>query len=130
MDIQDFKRWHWIVISVIVGLILGKVWSSVEPDIPRSIGQSTFEQNLLGPPVAGNPRLAKLTVHPPIENIYVVTGEQPTDPDNPNVKVYKPFSFRAENPYPTMQGTRKLAGDPNETVLSYLKKMSQAHSNV
>ena len=49
MHVQDLKRWHWIAISVVVGLLLSFVWSSVEWDenLP-TIGQRDFEAGLVG----------------------------------------------------------------------------------
>src|SRR5205809_850575 len=115
MDVQDFKRWHWIAIGIVVGLVLSYVWSQVEPTIPRSIGVLTFEQGLTSPPAEGNPVLNKLVVHPPQDGIYIVTGEQLTPTDDPHRPVYKPFSFKAETPYVPLDPKtgQRVTNNPN-----------------
>ena len=47
MHVQDLKRWHWVAISIVVGLALSYVWSSVEWDenLP-TVGQADFERGL------------------------------------------------------------------------------------
>ena len=48
MHVQDLKRWHWVAISIVVGLALSYVWSSVEWDenLP-TVGQADFERGLV-----------------------------------------------------------------------------------
>lgn len=133
MDVQDFKRWHWIVIGVIVGLVLAYVWSSVEPNIPRSIGAATFANNLQleitsRKSGAKTPVISKITVYPPIEGVYIVLGEQLTETDTPGQYLAKPFSLKATTPFDP--AVRQGQGDPKETILSYLAKAKASNPNI
>jgi hypothetical protein len=132
MDVQDFKRWHWIAIGVVVGLVLSYVWSQVEPTIPRSIGALTFEQGLAAPAAEGNPILNKIVVHPPQEGVFIATGEQLTPTDDPHRPVYKPFSFKAETPYVPidLKTNARVPGSSNETILTYLQKAQKQNPNI
>src|SRR4029078_2402558 len=133
MDVQDFKRWHWIIIAIIVGAVLGYVWSSVEPSIPRSIGAATFANNL-GTEItsrktgAKTPVISKITVYPPIEGVYIVLGEQLTETETPGQYLAKPFSLKATTPFaPTV---RQGLGDKSETILTYLAKEKAKNPNI
>ena len=135
MHVQDLKRWHWILIAVAVGVALSYAWTSVEPSVPRHIGQETFERQLVAPPIEGHPWLANLVVHPPVEGVMVVTGEQLSLRTNEKVADYRPFAFNAITPYqPVPPASRRNrpppAVDPNETVLTYLAKTAAKHDHV
>ena len=55
MHIQDLKRWHWILIAIPIGAALSYAWTSIEPSVPRHIGQETFEQQLVATPIEAHP---------------------------------------------------------------------------
>lgn len=67
MAIEDLKRWHWVVIGCVVGLILGfgQVYGGNEPaaNLP-SVGPREFEEELRATPRDGLPVLDNLTVYP------------------------------------------------------------------
>lgn len=131
MHIQDLKRWHWVLIAIPIGLALSYAWTSMEPSVPRHIGQETFEYDLAAAPVEGHPWLDNLVVHPAREGVTVVTGEQLVLRPNEKLADYKPFAFNALSPYQPLAPLRRGAApppvDPNETVLTYLKKNAASH---
>src|SRR3954468_10320834 len=99
MNVQDFKRWHWIAIAIVVGLSLSYVWSNVEWDenLP-TIGQRDFEAGLLiKRPQAGH--LENVTVMPPTEHgMYKIVAEQVRNTKTPGVVDLRPVAFVAETP--------------------------------
>ena len=135
MHIQDLKRWHWILIAIPIGAALSYAWTSIEPSVPRHIGQETFERQLVATPIEDHPWLANLIVHPPVEGVMVVTGEQLSLRPNEKVADYRPFAFNAITPYqplppPSRRNAPPPKGDPNETVLTYLAKTAAKHEHV
>jgi hypothetical protein len=46
MHVQDLKRWHWVLISLVVGLLLSFAWSQMEDETLPSISQHDFETGL------------------------------------------------------------------------------------
>ncbi|MDQ3441380.1 MAG: hypothetical protein M3478_13645 [Planctomycetota bacterium] len=135
MHIQDLKRWHWILIAIPIGIALSYAWTSIEPSVPRHIGQETFERQLVATPIEDHPWLANLVVHPATEGVMVVTGEQLTLRPNEKVADYKPFAFNAITPYqPLPSPSRRNAPppkvDPSETALTYLAKTAAKHEHV
>jgi hypothetical protein len=135
MHLQDLKRWHWILIAIPIGAALSYAWTSIEPSVPRHIGQETFERQLVATPIEDHPWLANLVVHPPVEGVMVVTGEQLSLRPDEKVADYRPFAFNAITPYQPLppQSRRSAppaAADPNETVLTYLAKTAARHDHV
>src|SRR5438876_2843647 len=67
MALEDLKRWHWVVIGLAVGLVLGyaQILGGNEPraDLPTS-SQQEFEQDLGATPGDGAPVLDHITVYP------------------------------------------------------------------
>jgi hypothetical protein len=49
MHVQDLKRWHWVAISVVVGLLLSFAWSAAGDPERLSISPRDFETGLAGP---------------------------------------------------------------------------------
>jgi hypothetical protein len=135
MHLQDLKRWHWVVIAIPIGIVLSFAWTSMEPTVPRHIGQETFEWQLRAAPIEGNPWLDHLVVHPPREGVMVVTGEELVLRPNEKVADYKPFAFNALTPYQPLAPQRRNAppppqADPNETVLTYLTKLAAKNPQI
>jgi hypothetical protein len=131
MHVQDLKRWHWVAIALVVGLALSYVWTSVEPSIPRTMAPRTFEQLLVTPPEQGRPWIANLTVHPPDEGVYIVTGEELTTQQGSKNGLYKPFQIVTRTPYvPGGAGRAPAASGSNETILTYLDRVAAQHPHV
>ncbi len=128
MHVQDLKRWHWAVISIIVGLALSYVWSSVEWDenLP-TIGQRDFEAGLaIKFPQAGH--LDNVTVMPPQEGKYKIVAEQVRNTKTPGVIDLRPVAFMADTPY--VSGKWRGESDSHANVLEYLKAAKQANPDV
>src|SRR4051812_45309534 len=67
MPIEDLKRWHWVVIGCVVGLVLGfgQLYGGNEPAThPPSIGPQEFEEELRAAPRDGLPVLDNITIYP------------------------------------------------------------------
>lgn len=119
MHVQDLKRWHWIAISVVVGLALSYVWSSVEWDenLP-TIGQRDFENGLTIPyPQAGH--LSNVTVMPPQEGKYKIVAEQVRNTREAGVIDLRPVAYMADTPY--KEGQWRGTDAQHDTVLKYLE---------
>jgi len=128
MHVQDLKRWHWVVISIIVGLALSYVWSSVEWDenLP-TIGQRDFESGLVTKfPQAGH--LDNVTVMPPQEGKYKVVAEQVRNTKTPGVIDLRPVAYMADSPY--ISGKWRGDSDSHPNVLDYLKSAKQTNPEV
>lgn len=133
MQVQDLKRWHWVAIAIIVGWALSYVWTNVEPGIPRTLAPRTFEMLLAAPPEQGNPWLANLTVHPPLNGVYIVTGEELTVQPGSKMGIYKPFQIVTRTPYvPGGTGRAPAAGSvgADQTILTYLERVKAQHPHV
>jgi len=135
MHLRDLKRWHWVVISIPIGLVLSFAWTSLEPEIPRHLGQDTFERDLAAEPIEGHPWLDRIVVHPEREGVMVVTGEQLSLRANETVADYRPFAFNAISPYqplPPRGGGGGGGAMPaqKENVLAYLEEVAKQHPHV
>ena len=127
MHVQDLKRWHWVAISLVVGLLLSWVWSSVEWDenLP-TIGQRDFEAGLLiNYPQAGH--LNNVTVMPPQEGKYKIVAEQVRNTKTPGVIDLRPVAYMADTPYKA--GQWRGEGEPHDTVLKYLESVKSANAS-
>jgi hypothetical protein len=123
MHVQDLKRWHWVLISVFVGLLLSWVWSAYDWDenLP-SVSQQDFETGLTG----SRNRIGALidiTVMPAVEgkNKVLARHIRPTTvagkgDARPVVKItdipYKAGGWRGES-------------EEFPNVLAYLQKVKQ-----
>lgn len=123
MQVQDLKRWHWLIVSVVVGLALSYVWSSVEWDenLP-TIGQREFEAGLTVPyPAQGH--LQKVTVMPLGEGAHKVVAQRVVNTRTPGVIELRPVAFRAAVPYKA--GTWRGDGEDYADVLAFLKRAKE-----
>jgi len=128
MHVQDLKRWHWLAISIIVGLALSYVWSSVEWDenLP-TIGQRDFESGLVTEyPKHGH--LQNVTVMPPQEGKYKVVAEQLRNTKTPGVMDARPVAYMADTPYKA--GVWRGESDEHPNIREYLKKAKEANPAV
>lgn len=133
MNLRDLKRRHWVLIAIPIGLVLALAWTSVEPDIPRRLGQETFERDLVAAPIEGHPWLDRIVVHPERDGVMVVTGEQLLLRANEPVGDYKPFAFNAVVPYQPLP-PRGRRGDAlpemKDNVLAFLSDVASQHTHV
>jgi len=67
MNLESWKRWHWVLIGLIVGAAIG--WADVSRQENQLVGgegfvpQAIFEQEFLAPSVEGKPRLKNFSIH-------------------------------------------------------------------
>jgi hypothetical protein len=130
MRIEDLKRWHWVVIGIVAGLALGYLYASVEPQVPRSIGQQTFERDLTRKLDSGHAILSNLVVYPPKDGVAVVTGMQLERVRGGGDQwAPKPFSFWVRMPYKPQENA---PGDASATttVQEYLAHVASQHDHV
>ena len=83
MNLQDLKRWHWILIGLAVGAAAG--WGRVMALADQAVGgpgfitQAAFEAKLKYPPVMGRPHIAGIVIHPMREVDLVSLRELDTE---------------------------------------------------
>jgi hypothetical protein len=69
MELEDFKRWHWVVISLAIGALLGyaRTWSSPdETSSRRGISAYEFAQQMNRPKTGnGYAWISDVTIYPP-----------------------------------------------------------------
>jgi hypothetical protein len=128
MHVEDLKRWHWVAFSIVVGLALSWVWSSVEFQENRvTMGQREFEMGLrLGEDKVGG--LLDVTVLPPIEGKYTVLASRIAPGQSAGVGLARPVAYTASTPYLAGQ----WGGEPDRfnNVLEYLKKLKETDPKV
>jgi len=120
MHVQDIKRWHWVAISIVVGLLLSWVWSSVEWDesLP-TIGQHDFETGLTG----SRNRIGALidiTVMPPMDGKFKVVARHIRPTTTAGKGDARPVVFIADTPYKA--GVWRGESEEYPDVREYLKK--------
>ena len=123
MHVEDLKRWHWVVVALVVGLALSWVWSSVEWDetLP-SIAQRDFEAGLTIPyPKDGH--LANVTVMPPLEGKHKVVAERMRNTKTPGVMEMRPVAYMADAPYKA--GQWRGSGDEYKNVREFLATLKK-----
>lgn len=126
MDLISFKYWHWIVLGIIVGGLMGFAWTGFEPSMPRSgsVDDFKFRVGQVGEADAtkGLPR---------ITNIRILPGD--TDP---NGRLVSPVTFErlgvdkeGKAVYQAQSLYATAPFDGNETIEQYLTKRKVAFSN-
>mgnify|MGYP000399453741 CR=1 FL=1 len=87
MGLENLKRWHWMLISLVIGALLGYAQiydlsgKRITPDETysdrRTIGIAVLMQKLSTPNTEkGYPWIADLTIYPPIEGKICVAGNE------------------------------------------------------
>lgn len=120
MELENFKVWHWMIISLLVGLGMGYWQAQVGLDIDRGVTKTiyqeefehrlfeTYQPNLDKPdPATARPVISDIVIHPPREDGVVwITGSIVDMPSMREIMlltqkkqpiVIKPLRFR----YPT-----------------------------
>lgn len=128
MHVQDLKRWHWALISIVVGLALSYVWSSVEWDenLP-TVGQRDFEAGLvIKMPQMGH--LENVTVMPPQEGKYKIVAEQVRNTKQAGVIELRPVAYMADTPYKA--GQWRGEAEEHKNVLEFLAAQKKNNADV
>ncbi len=77
MNVSAIRWWQWLVLSLLVGLLLGGArlyWEGQSSDSSAvMVGQLEFESLLTAP---GDQRLGEITVYPPHDGFHFVTARQ------------------------------------------------------
>lgn len=126
MRIEDLKRWHWIVIGAFIGLVLGYVFSNLEPTDPgRSLSTVDFQraarQVSRNPATEGMPSLRNIVVYPPEQGAYgkpvhrVHFDLLHFAAGDPTKWEYRPSHLKAEVPFV------RDGSNPENTVIDFLE---------
>ena len=104
MGIENLKRWHWIAIGLVLGLVLAysRLWVGNDSgEAGRSLGQTQFEWGLHAPAYMGQyPVITDIVVYPEESGVTLIRMMR-REPrvSNPRELVYEPWIFRARRPY-------------------------------
>jgi hypothetical protein len=135
MRVEQFKRWHWAIIGLVLGLLFSFWGTWVGPE-PKLIGRSTvepsdFEKLLTQKSKSGQPMVRNIEVYRLGDGTYWLTAEQlyrrGGRADAP--EEYVPVKIPARTPYvPALNPPAKV--DPNYTVVDYLKAVKAKEPSV
>ena len=137
MELENLKRWHWLVVSVVLGglLALSRMYSiDGSRSIPGegvtdrlSIGAGEFAASLPLKTSKGFPLISDLTIYPPAEGKMFVTGMQLVKVAEGQGK-HRPFQITTEIPF-KLTG-RAAPTDPNYTVRDFIDATARTHAHV
>src|SRR5262245_43187563 len=135
MRIENFKRWHWALVGLALGLIVSWWRGWVGPE-GALIGRSTlditeFEQLLVGKSPTGTPLIKDIRYYGLEEGTDWVLAEQLIVRGNGEnrTNAYIPVTVAAQRPFvPTHTSPVKPAS--NLTVLDYLKSVRATNPQV
>lgn len=129
MHIEDIKRWHWVAVSIVVGLALSWVWSNVDyqENLP-TLGQRDFEAGLMTEEFADRSLLGITIMPPSTEGKYKVIAHQLRDRGVAGEMSKQRVAFVAETPYKA--GLWRGAEEEYPNVLEYLKQVKEGNPNV
>ncbi len=129
MGIEDLKRWHWIAIGVVLGIVLAGARMMVDPDETDSadtrISAETFVYGV-GHTTGGQanlPLFRNIVVYPPVNDLDYVTGEQLMPIPGTRKYQYKPISFHGTRPF-------RAAGRNSPTVRDFLQSAQKHNKDV
>ncbi len=143
MRVEDLKRWHWVLIAILVGaamsyIRLGTVDAMGEG---RSSSLWQFEQKLRQPPVKGHAWLRNIVVYPPLQSGISQMGRdgKPHFPIKRRVTfdlleplrdgsgmAYRSYQLYVDDPYTRPINGMRL-GEPKGTVLDRLAEAKAAN---
>jgi hypothetical protein len=114
MELTDLRRWHWIVIGALLGLIFGYSLNAIGTDAIETgahaskTSQMTFESEILAPPAIGKdgapkPFLSNIVVYPDGPINLVRMQRLFVDP-NSSVGNYETWFYEARKPYSPLIG--------------------------
>jgi len=100
MHIEDFKRWHWMLIAIVVGLVLAYVLAGVPwgDDLP-TLGQIDFERGIVAKfPQPGY--ITNVVVLPSAQkDVATVVFEQLCRTNDSKKMEFRPATFRTPLPF-------------------------------
>lgn len=131
MDLQDFKRWHWIVIGLIVGLALSVAFSDHDVDQEsgmrdKEIKQLDFERAAFSRNHAsGEPILQTVIVEPAVDAAHneqkqIVRGTRLRYSDKYKKEFTIPFYYYADVPYKPIELPNGVQWTAGGSVLEFL----------
>src|SRR5688572_8609675 len=140
MRIEDLKRWHWVVVGLVLGLAMAyaQVGLGMEGFAAQraTVSQMIFERELNAEPVQGHAILSDIVVYRD-GNDYTVKMKRflQKDRNDPAVWVYRDSAFHAKGkPYTPLNGRQNRSGAsaprPDYTVLDYLKDRAAQDPNI
>jgi hypothetical protein len=133
MQIEDLKRWHWIVAGIVVGLVLAYVWQGVEPPSVRNTSAAEFLHDVTQTdPKTKRPILQDIVVRPPEPNfdernggkVNVVTYRKWMRDRKTDERALVDRQFIADIPF-VPPGQRAGEVDPNSTITGYLTELKK-----
>lgn len=141
MGIEDFKRWHWIAISIVVGAVLVYSRLQIQPDdgdvYRRGLSPAEFISMLQRPKTSnGYEWVSNVTIYPPVEvynsqtkkidRLQYVTGMN-LEQTGPGKGMYKPFQFNADVPFRV--GAR-VPANPDYSIRDYINEMKKTRPEI
>ncbi len=108
MSIESLKRWHWALIGLSLGLLIG--WAQVKIGVDgmlamgghRTIGQIDFERGLRQAPMRAYPIIEDLCIYPDGRRFVLRMKRfepHPTHPDDHKTYRYSQYSLVTNTPY-------------------------------
>jgi hypothetical protein len=135
MGIEDFKRWHWIAIAVVVGLALGYVWNNIESANLRNSGHEQFVRLLGQKDEKGKPIISRITIHPAEPNFEgklinkVTYAKRMNRRDGKGQEVVREM-FYAEVPFVPGRLEPGQQVDPNYTIGKFLDEFRKRDASI
>src|SRR4051794_7687074 len=79
MQIEDFKRWHWMGIALVIGALMAVMWNMTSPD-EKGDGRGTSSFEFVGNVARqktseGYTWVRQTVVYPPSEKLDPTTGQ-------------------------------------------------------
>ena len=142
MGIQDFKRWHWIIIGAAVGAILAFARLQTEPGEAvaqsPSMGPARFERYVVNRADSGRSFIQNIHIYPPeevvregkvIDKVNVVEFEYVTDDDNDGAGIATKYNTKFSIPFKPTVGISVPEGQ-ELTIAMYLDAMKTRFDHV
>jgi hypothetical protein len=139
MQIEDFKRWHWMILGLIVGLMFAYMWQDHDVVGDKSyqlaeIKQNVFERDAMSKSrESGQSILQNIKVEPPVKDymgksIQIVIGKRLRYSPKDQKEYLVPFYYYAALPYTQHFAVPKAPPLPaGATVLDYLNNAKTAN---
>jgi len=129
MGIEDLKRWHWALIGIVLGAVLGGARLMLPPDEVDSadtrISAETFVYGL-GQSTGGQanlPLFRKIKVYPTQNELDYVTAEQLMPIPGTRKYQYKAISFHGTRPF-------RAGGASTPSVRDFIERAQKRHSEI
>lgn len=137
MSVHSLKRWHWLLLGAVLGLLLGvgREWTLRDlSHYGESLNGFEVLERGLARPASDAPVIRNVRVHRQVlqagnarEAVHLVCGQyRDTQPDSAGELRWHPFVFVAGIPFHppgTASESNDLPGSPSATVLNFLSEM-------